>query len=79
MPGSAASDGPRHNLSFAGTDVARGELVLAGGRCSLPARPVCSPPLEGPMSRWSDGPRVAIVSTGEELIARFAAPPGRRV
>ena len=70
---------PGANLSFAGTDVARGELVLRRGTL-LSARETG---LLAAIGRADVSvlrrPRVAIVSTRAESMRRGAATPGRRV
>ena len=62
---------PGANITFAGTDIGRGETVLRRGDCSPRAKPACWRPWawrEVPVVRR---PRVAILSTGDEMI-----PPG---
>ncbi len=73
-PGSHPAGGPRANVSFAGTDVARGELVLRRGTV-LTARETGVLAAIGratvPVLRQ---PRVAIISTGNEVISPGTPP-----
>ena len=77
----ASSRVPGAAVSFAGTDMGRGETVLfAGARLSSRETGVLAAIGRAARSRWCGRPRVAILSTGDEIVQPGAAMrPGPRL
>ena len=59
---------PGQFISYAGSDIARGEVLLRAARASARARSACWRPAGSPRSRWCAA-EVAVLSTGDELVA----------
>ncbi len=70
---------PRENVSFRGEDIQAGEAVLAAGHCLRPPDLAALASMGMTEVAVLERPRVAIISTGDELVPADQAPPPGRI